>query len=1475
MLILIYHSLRVRSETAAQENSTSYFPLLDRIADGSFSGAKTDKELYEKFLDVLQEDGHMSAAETLSTFKLALSMRASAPRIEAHYQFYKTAVEPELVSKQDKCDNWVLSDGKQYCSPSLSEARGSISSGLLEKTLPFDTELGHGPKVILFTDITSPAFGKFHTPLVNKARKGDISYRIRHRIDDSVTREPLPVNGYGVELALKRTDYIVIDDREAQADSDQKSIASEVVLEDGGDEVADLKALSKSELSALGLRASDFIYNSESPLETLIKLSQDFPKHSTSIASHNVSEDFIKEFKANHASSMDGTRSGMVPAGLNVLWMNGVQLIERQIQSFTLLDIVRRERKLINGVLELGLTGQEAVGVLGHKAVASAKADTEAQLFDWRDEKEQGRVIIWLNNLEKDSRYADFPKSLFALLQGMGGQLPSIAKDIFNQIYPVDLTKKDDVQLVVEQLLSLVKRKVPVRFGLVPIAYTTEAANQAKIAYYLLESYGLSAMITYLQSALEADKTSEANAKLFQAAIKGRELRADSTTLSFQEILDSEQYTEQVGLANRWTNRLGADSRIPPIFVDGAAIPRDEKWMQTMSMLVNGHLRSVQEGLFYGMIEEDTWVPGIFLEKAASRRNSYIFPDTDNPLNILDVNKVYTENAALLRQVPVIEASEDSTKETWAVLTVVADLGDKEGVALLWNALQFRQNNPGIRLDIIHNPSNSAGAAAINGRLVASLDKLITADSLESLESLVSDSTHGESGSDYEPALAKFLSASKIRGGESIVILNGRVVGPIYSANSFKEDDFLLFLEYEQAQRILPVYEAIEDLKLNHKVANPLAAAKLSSITALSTISDLPEGIFESAPTLRISAFNEWNSTHTGFEVGDAATANIFFTAVINPASEQGQRWAPLLKVLSELSGVHLKVFLNPREHLDELPIKRFYRSVLQSAPTFDASGNVKALTAEFKNLPTEALLNLGLEVPPAWLVAPKVSIHDPDNIKLGSIKGNVDATYELQNILIEGHSREKPGSQPPSGAQLVLGTEANKHFADTIIMDNLGFFQFKANPGYYNIQLQEGRSTEIFTIESVGPNGMAETPGDEGTDATLMDFQGTTLYPRLVRNPGMEDADILAGEGAAEETTGGGAMDYVAKGLKFFGGGSKEKAKAKAPSASDLEHAEINIFSVASGHLYERMLNIMMVSVMRHTNHTVKFWFIEQFLSPSFKDFIPTMAAEYGFKYEMVTYKWPHWLRQQKEKQREIWGYKILFLDVLFPLSLDKVIFVDADQIVRTDMYELVNYDLGGAPYGFTPMCDSRTEMEGFRFWKQGYWNNYLKGKPYHISALYVVDLRRFRELGSGDRLRQTYHQLSADPHSLANLDQDLPNHMQFQIPIHSLPQDWLWCETWCSDESQETAKTIDLCNNPQTKEPKLDRARRQVPEWTVYDDEIAALDRRRKGLPVADTKKQGESQKVVGDDKAAQTNTMSRRLDEEPGVHHTKDEL
>lgn len=985
------------------------------------------------------------------------------------------------------------------------------------------------------------------------------------------------------------------------------------------------------------------------------------------------------------------------------------------------------------------------------------------------------------------------------------------------------------------------QRGLPLRFGLAPLASTPDAVGQAKIAYHLIQNYGIQAFVAYVQATYKKESNLSPDENAFTTITSEHTLLPDATEMTLAEILKAEVYAEQIKLSDQWTSRLNANSAVRPIFANGVAIPREANWMQALSAKVSEDLQVVQRSVYMGTIGDDDWVPQVFLEKAMKKRNAYIFPEADKDLQILDINKVYDEYKDLFNQIPVLEASSDSTKENWAVLTTVVDVDNQHGQELLLSALQFKRNNPGVRLDIIHNPSANSPSGT-NGILKANQDKIAEVETLEDLKAILK-APGGSEVPSYETALISFLSATNIVPGSQALILNGRVIGPFPSSAAFKEDDFQQFLEFEQTNRILPVYAAIDDLGLSDKISGPIAAAKLTSVTALSTISDLPEGIFESAPAIRSTLYTTWNSTNSAIEVGDPEKASIHIAGLLNPVSEQGQRWAPILKVLSELDGVYLKLFMNPLEKTEELPIKRFFRYVLDSEPSFDEAGNIKGPKATFKGLPSEALLTAGMDVPPAWLVAAKASVYDLDNIKLSSVTGDVDVTYELENILIEGHSRDSQTRSPPRGAQLVLATEKNPLLTDTIIMANLGYFQFKANPGFYNIQLKDGRSADIYTIESIGAQGYASASGDQGTDIALMDFQGTTLYPRLRRKPGKEDLDVLE---SANSTTDG----LIAKGLKFAEsilGGSKPKA------VSVEAHADINIFSVASGHLYERMLNIMMVSVMRNTKHTVKFWFIEQFLSPSFKEFIPHLAAEYGFKYEMVTYKWPHWLRQQKEKQREIWGYKILFLDVLFPLSLDKVIFVDADQIVRTDMMDLVNHDLEGAPYGFTPMCDSRTEMEGFRFWKQGYWANYLRGLPYHISALYVVDLRRFRQLAAGDRLRQQYHALSADPNSLANLDQDLPNHMQFQIPIHSLPQEWLWCETWCSDESLSSARTIDLCNNPQTKEPKLDRARRQVPEWTEYDDEIAAVDRRRK--------EEEKSEEGRGEAK----NTKSRALEDE----------
>jgi len=857
-------------------------------------------------------------------------------------------------------------------------------------------------------------------------------------------------------------------------------------------------------------------------------------------------------------------------------------------------------------------------------------------------------------------------------------------------------------------------------------------------------------------------------------------------------------------------------------------------------------LRQIQQGVYEQAFSEDSWVPQFFLFQAATKRNPLIIPENEKNITLVNMADFEERHGKVFKKMPRVEASESSNKEDWAHLTLVGDFDSASGLALLRSVAQYREENPNVETVLIHNPQASAEQCSASEDILEAWVKSYHELSIDKIQEIATQEPT------FSPTLANstafwktaqpIYDALGLQSGQHGILVNGRFVGPIPADQPFSKTDVETLVTYEIRKRIEPLNKALKALELTEKVASPFDVAKIQSLVALSSISDVPEGIFETASTLRIDRFKVWEDSHTAIVNGDNTTAIVQIVASIDPATELAQRWIPILKTLSEMDGVYLKLFLNPKQMLQELPVKRFYRYLLDSKPAFNKDGSVDSLEAHFSGIPKEALLNLGMDVPPSWLVAPEESIHDLDNIKLSllPVSANIDAIYGLESILIEGHSRDTSNSgQPPRGAEVVLATEKDPHFADTIIMANLGYFQFKANPGFYNIQLKAGRSQEIFSFDSAGPAGWAPVPGDETSEIVLMSFQGLTLFPRLSRKPGQETADVLASEDSlAVELMEKGTQkvnkllnkvglnfntDQVIKKGTSLLQGSKSQGKGV--------QADINIFSVASGHLYERMLNIMMLSVRKHTTHTIKFWFIEQFLSPSFKSFLPHMAAEYGFEYEMVTYKWPHWLRGQTEKQREIWGYKILFLDVLFPLDLDKVIFVDADQIVRTDMYELVQFDLEGAPYGFTPMGDSRTEMEGFRFWKTGYWANFLRGKPYHISALYVVDLVQFRRLAAGDRLRQQYHSLSADPASLSNLDQDLPNNMQFNLEIKSLPQEWLWCETWCADEDLAKAKTIDLCNNPMTKEPKLDRARRQVPEWNVYDEEIAALARRVRG--------------------------------------------
>jgi UDP-glucose:glycoprotein glucosyltransferase len=225
-----------------------------------------------------------------------------------------------------------------------------------------------------------------------------------------------------------------------------------------------------------------------------MKLAQDFPRYSSAIAQIDPTPELLAQFE-------EDLENFAVPAGLNVIWINGLHMSPRHIDAFSLLSHLRHERQFINAFGELGLSPREAVDLISEPSITRAHFSEDSPMrYDYRDEKEGGGVIIWLNNLEKDSRYKDWPSGLSALMQPSAGvHLPNVRRDVHNVILAVDLAEPGELELVVEQIVQFIKMRIPVQFGIVPTLRSPASIEQAKIVYHVYQTYGLSAAMAYLE----------------------------------------------------------------------------------------------------------------------------------------------------------------------------------------------------------------------------------------------------------------------------------------------------------------------------------------------------------------------------------------------------------------------------------------------------------------------------------------------------------------------------------------------------------------------------------------------------------------------------------------------------------------------------------------------------------------------------------------------------------------------------------------------------------------------------------------------------------------------------------------------------------------------------------------------------------------------------------------------------------------
>ncbi|CAI9103836.1 OLC1v1002407C1 [Oldenlandia corymbosa var. corymbosa] len=1225
------------------------------------------------------------------------------------------------------------------------------------------------------------------------------------------------------------------------------------------------------ELKDLGHQTAQRIVQASDPLQSMQDINQNFPSIVSSLSRMKLNDSIKEEIIANQR---------MIPPGKSILAMNGALINVEDIDLYMLIDMVHQELSLADQYSKLKVpptTVRKLLSILPPSESNMIRVDFRSTHVHYINDLEVDVMYKrWRSNLNEilmpvfpgQLRYIrkNIYHAVYVLDPASICGLETI--DMVISLFENNLPMRFGIILYSTDLIQKIES-----FGDDLKGHESEDISSLviRLFLYIKENHGALMAFQFLSNInklrLESDTEDTPEMHHIEGAFV--ETLLPSVKVPPQDILlklqKEKSYEDLSQETSSFVSKLGLAKLQCCLLMNGLVYEANE---DSLINAMNDELPRIQEQVYYGLINSQTDILDKLLKESGIHRyNPQIITSGKVKPKFVSLSASILESGSWINEISYLHSPESADDIKPVTQLLVVDIASKKGIKLLHEGLHYLMGGSKIsRLGVIFSankdidPSSyvfmkvfeiAASAHSYKKGVLQFLDQvcslyehgymsksypdnesqqvfidkviqLAVANHLpsKSYESSLAGLSIGNT-ENHLKKVAHFLSRQiGLEAGSNAVITNGRVV-PVRGSDVFISHDFHLLESMEFKQRIKQIAEIIEEIKWEDIDPDLLTSKFISDI-----IVSVSSSIAARDRSSESARFEILSSTYSAV-VLENEDSSIHIDAVIDPLSSSGQKLSSLLRLLSKHIQPSMRLVLNPVSSLADLPLKNYYRYVVPTMDDFSSTDDtVHGPKAFFANMPLSKTLTMNLDVPEPWLVEPVVAVHDLDNIlleKLGDER-TLQAVFELEALILTGHCSEKD-HEPPRGLQLILGSKSSPHLVDTLVMANLGYWQMKVSPGVWYLQLAPGRSSQLYNMKD-------DIDGSEGRTLskriTINDLRGKLVYLEVLKKKGMENEKLLVSSEDDSHSTqkrNGDQKSWNSNLLKwasgFISGGDNSKNIESTSGESIRRGKTVNIFSVASGHLYERFLKIMILSVLKNTRRPVKFWFIKNYLSPQFKDVIPRMAQEYGFEYELVTYKWPTWLHKQKEKQRIIWAYKILFLDVIFPLALEKVIFVDADQIVRADMGELYDMDLKGRPLAYTPFCDNNKEMDGYRFWKQGFWREHLRGRPYHISALYVVDLAKFRETAAGDQLRVIYETLSKDPNSLSNLDQDLPNYAQHQVPIFSLPQEWLWCESWCGNATKPKAKTIDLCNNPMTKEPKLQGAKRIVAEWPNYDQE------------------------------------------------------
>lgn len=471
------------AEYISDDSNQRFWTYVDELAGlkVSLNDLESDHHRYKSALEAASK---ILTQPQIKLLKLSLSLRSLTPRIQSNLM-----IADDILKHGDcegKTEAFVIIGGELVCNVNelkqkLKNPNKSLSS--LSELYNFDHIYPGSENNELVTALYGEAgeklFNEFHQVLKNEVPKGQIKYITRHFVRNrSLTKVRL--SGYGVELHLKSTEYKAQDDspRKDKDEINDDSVENDVEgfdfavlkeryphlshsldrlrgsLLEKNEEIAPLKAW---EFQELGLQAAERVaaIQGEEALTILQFTAQNFPAQAKTLVHTPVSEDFKAEMKNN--IDVFSRNLNLAPPDA-ALFLNGMYFDAESLDVETLLDTLKKESVILDGLNRIGLKGPASGPLLALDFASQSKEFA----IDIRDSS-----IVWINDIEADKEYKRWGSSVMDMLRPtFPGMMRSVRKNFFNLVMVFDPVKPE-VRELLRMAESFVSNMAPLRLGLV------------------------------------------------------------------------------------------------------------------------------------------------------------------------------------------------------------------------------------------------------------------------------------------------------------------------------------------------------------------------------------------------------------------------------------------------------------------------------------------------------------------------------------------------------------------------------------------------------------------------------------------------------------------------------------------------------------------------------------------------------------------------------------------------------------------------------------------------------------------------------------------------------------------------------------------------------------------------------------------------------------------------------------------------